>query len=334
MNVVTKTLYLIAALAVTAPAMAQQSGGTPSARLELVETYCGECHNSTDWAGGVAFDTYSAADVPHDINVWESVAIKLRGHLMPPPGSKQPTEADRDALIGWLETSLDARHETPRAGHVTAQRLNRTEYANAVRSLLGVEVKVEDLLPPEIEMEGFDNIAEMLTISPSFLDQYISAARFIARRAVGDPAAAMSKSVYQPAQADGGDMPLGSAGGMKFTHFFPADGEYRLSILQDLTGGLNTHASMFRRTVVVLLDGKEVFRGDVGGKEDLGLVDKEAQPGRDKVNARFQNIPFKATSGMHQLTVTSVQRARAVGRQPRRRWFRRWWRRTCAGHRR
>jgi hypothetical protein len=260
----------------------------------------------------VAFDTYSAADIPHDINVWENVAIKLRGHLMPPPGNKQPTEVERDALIGWLETSLDARRQTPRAGHVTAQRLNRTEYANAVRSLLGVEIKVEDMLPPEIEMEGFDNIASMLTISPSFLDQYISAARFIARRAVGDPTAPMSKSLYQPGQADGGDMPLGSAGGMKFTHFFPADGEYRLSILHDLTGGANTHPSMFRRTVVILFDGKEIFRGDIGGKDDLGLVDKEAAPGREKVMARFQNIPFNATSGMHQLTVTSVQRANVL----------------------
>ncbi|HUG73789.1 MAG TPA: DUF1592 domain-containing protein [Steroidobacteraceae bacterium] len=305
----TKTFYLIAALAVTAPAVAQQAGTGPGARWAMFETYCAECHNSTDWAGGVAFDTYSAADVPHDIEVWESVAMKLRGHLMPPPGSKQPTQADKDALVGWLETSLDARKETPRAGHVPAQRLNRTEYAHAVRSLLGVDIKVEDLLPPEIEMEGFDNIAAMLTISPSFLDQYISAARFISLRAVGNPTASLSKSLYQPAQADGGDMPLGSAGGMKFTHFFPADGEYRVSILQDLTGGLNTHVSMFRRTIVILLDGKEIFRGDIGGKEDLGLADKEAQTGRDKVNARFQNIPFKATSGMHQITVTAVQRA-------------------------
>src|SRR5690606_25209530 len=112
---------------------------------------------------------------------------RLRGHLMPPPGSPQPTQAEKDTLVRWLETRLDARPETPRAGYVTAHRLNRTEYANAVRSLLGVEINVAELLPPEIEMEGFDNIASILTVSPSFLDQYISAARFISRRAVGNP---------------------------------------------------------------------------------------------------------------------------------------------------
>ena len=100
--------------------------------------------------------------------------------------------------LSWLESSLDARKETPRAGHVTAQRLNRTEYANAVRSLLGIEIKVEDLLPPEIEMDGFDNIAAALTVSPSFLDQYIGAARFIAKRAVGSSRAKLGKALYLP----------------------------------------------------------------------------------------------------------------------------------------
>jgi hypothetical protein len=318
-----RAFYLIAALAVTAPAAAQQAAtaaqkGAATAhagadqRWELVETYCAECHNSTDWAGGVAFDTFTPADVPHDIDVWEAVSVKLRGHLMPPPGSDQPTQAERDALVGWLETRLDARTETPRAGHVTAQRLNRTEYANAVRSLLGVDIKVEDLLPPEVELHGFDNIAAVLTVSPSFLDQYISAARFVARRAVGDPKPSMGKALYQTAQSEGGQMPLGSVGGLKLRHFFPADGEYRISIINDMTGGLYPNASIVRRTVVMLLDGREIFRGDIGGKEDLGLADKEAQTGRDKVMSRFQGIPFKATSGTHEIIVTSIERARVL----------------------
>src|SRR5690606_32828201 len=145
MQIVTKALYLIAAWAVTATAMAQQPGHVAEAHLALVDTYCGDCHNATDWAGGVAFDTYAAEDIPEDIDVWESVVVKLRRHLMPPPGNKQPTQAESDALVGWLEARLDARDATPRAGHVTAQRMNRTEYANAVRSLLGVDIKVEDL---------------------------------------------------------------------------------------------------------------------------------------------------------------------------------------------
>ncbi|MEJ0099178.1 MAG: DUF1592 domain-containing protein [Pseudomonadota bacterium] len=277
----------------------------------MLQTYCIDCHNATDWAGGVAFDTMTPADVPHEIDIWEGAVRKLRGNLMPPPGNKQPTQAQKDALVGWLETSLDARHETPRAGHVTAQRMNRTEYANAVRSLLGVEIKVEDLLPPEIEMDGFDNIAAALTISPSFLDQYIGAARFISKRAVAGHAK-LTKTTYLSSANETRDMPLGSRGGFKFRHFFPADGEYRVSILDDLTGGLYTNPALFRQTVVIFLDGKEVFRGDVGGKEDLGLADREAGQGREKINGRFANIPVKATSGTHEFTVTSLERAHAL----------------------
>jgi mono/diheme cytochrome c family protein len=305
-------LYLVAAWAVTAHAAGQEPAAPADPHLGLIDTYCSECHNSTDWAGGVAFDTYTAADVPEDIEVWEATVRKLRGHLMPPPGSKQPTQAEKDQLVNWLETRLDARPATPRAGHVTAQRLNRTEYANAVRSLLGVEIKVEDLLPPEIEMDGFDNIAAVLTVSPTFLDQYIGAARYISRRAVGDPKPKMSKTVHLPGGASSTPMPLGSAGGMAFKHFFPADGEYRLSLLDDLTGGLYTHQSLFRRTIVIFIDGKEVFRADIGGKDDLGLADKLAQEGRDKVMSRFQNIPVHVTSGTHEVVVTAMERARVL----------------------
>ena len=278
----------------------------------LLEEYCTECHNSTDWAGGVAFDVLTEAEVPDDTHLWEGAVRKLRGHLMPPPGSKQPTQAEADGFMKWLETSLDARKETPRAGHVTAQRLNRTEYANAVRSLLGVEIKVEDLLPPEIEMDGFDNIASALTVSPSFLDQYIGAARFIAGRAVGSAKPKMGKSLYLPASGTTDDMPLGSRGGYSFKHFFPADGEYRLTILDDLTGGLYTNPSLYRQTIVIFVDGREVFRADVGGKQDLGVADKQAADGRAKVAARFANIPVKVTSGSHEVTVTSMERARVL----------------------
>lgn len=312
MGTVRRALYLVAAWAVTAYAAGQEGAAPGEHHLGLIETYCSECHNSTDWAGGVAFDTYTASDIPEDIDVWESTVVKLRGHLMPPPGSKKPSQEEMDQLVGWLEARLDSRPTTPRAGHVTAQRLNRTEYANAVRSLLGVEIKVEDLLPPEIEMDGFDNIAAVLTVSPTFLDQYIGAARFISKRAVGDPQPKMSKTLHTPGGASAITMPLGSAGGMAFKHFFPADGEYRISLLDDLTGGLYTHQSLFRRTIVIFIDGKEVFRADIGGKDDLGLADKQAQEGRDKVMARFQNIPVQVTSGTHEVVVTSMERSRVL----------------------
>jgi mono/diheme cytochrome c family protein len=306
-----------------AAAMAQAVGTGPvtnappdvATRWAMLDTYCAECHNSTDWAGGVAYDTLTPEEVPHDVKLWESTARKLRGHLMPPPGSKQPTQAQKDSMVGWLETSLDARSETPRAGHVPVQRLNRTEYANTVRSLLGVEIKVQDLLPPEIEVDGFDNIAAALTVSPAFLDQYVGAARFIARQAVGTATPKLSKTLYpspagaQESHVDG--MPLGSRGGMSFRHNFPADGQYRFSIL-DLDIGLYPSAAESRQTVVMLISGRQVFRGDVGGPEDLALVDREGADGRAKIIARFGNIPVTVRAGTHEVVVTFIERARAL----------------------
>lgn len=311
MRIVIKPVFLIGLVA-AAPAFAQGAAGGAAENWPKFETYCSACHNSTDWAGGVAFDTLAPSDVPHEIEIWEQTVRKLRGNLMPPPGSKQPTQAEKDSLVAWLETSLDARDETPRAGHVTAQRMNRTEYANAVRSLLGVEIKVDDLLPPEIEMEGFDNIAAALSVSPTFVDQYVSAARFIAPRAVGSARPKLGKSLYQSGLVSSDNLPLGSSGGFRFTHFFPADGEYRFSMTADLTGGAYTNPALHRRTIVIFVDGKPVFQGDVGGKEDLGVADREGAPGREKVNSRFANIPVNVTSGAHEVAVVTMERSRAL----------------------
>jgi hypothetical protein len=302
---------LLAGLLVVGPALAQDAGKAPNdPHWAFLNNFCTDCHNATDWAGGLAFDTMTSADVPHDIGVWEATVRKLRGSLMPPPGNKQPTQAQKDELVGWLETRLDARHETPRAGYVTAQRLTRTEYANAVRSLLGVEIKAEDMLPPEIELEGFDNIAASLTISPTFLDQYISAARYISARAVGSAAPKMGKNAYSN---QGGPLPLGSRGGVRFQHFFPADGEYHFSVVNDMTGSsANTTPSLFSQTVVMFLDGKEVFRDKFGGKEDLGLADRQGVAGGAKIMARFRDIPVQVTFGTHEIVFAVVDRAQVL----------------------
>jgi mono/diheme cytochrome c family protein len=312
---VLKLLASLTLASATSVASAQAADAAADRRWGMFETYCSECHNSTDWAGGVAFDTMSVADVPHEAKLWEATANKLRGHLMPPPGKKQPSAADNDDLIDWLQTSLDNHDQTPRAGYTPVQRLNRTEYANVVRSLLGIEIKVENLLPPEIEMDGFDNIASAQTVSPSFLDQYIGAARIIAKQAVGKESPRAGKTLYPAPAGAHADyvegFPLRTRGGFRFKHYFPADAEYRLNIL-DLDVGLYPSAAETRQTVVAFLDGQEIFRGDVGGKEDLGLVDSLGAEGRAKIMSRFQKLPFKATAGSHEVIVTFVERARAL----------------------
>jgi hypothetical protein len=311
-EIVIKSVLVLAGLLVAGPTLARDAGGTPAdPHWSVLNKFCVTCHNATDWAGGLAFDTMGPADVPDDIHIWEATVRKLRGSLMPPPGSPQPSQAQKDELVNWLETRLDARKETPHAGYVTAQRLSRTEYANAVRTLLGVEINAEDMLPPEVEMDGFVNIAASLSVSPAFLDQYISAARYVSARAVGSATPKMSKATY--GNQRGAVMPLGSHGGVKFEHFFPADGEYHFSILNDMTGSSAiTTPSLFRQTVVMFLDGKEVFRGQFGGKEDLGLADREGVAGGAKVMARFRNIPVRVPFGVHEIIFTTVDRAQVL----------------------
>src|SRR5262249_42223223 len=152
----------------------------------------------------------------------------------------------------------------------------------AVNDLLGIELDADTLLPAEIEVQGFDNIASALSISPAFLDQYVGATRLAARLAVGESTKVASAHYPvpegdQPAHVDG--LPRGPRGGLKFRHNFPADGEYRFTIL-DLGLDLYTRAVETRHTLVILVDGREVFRESVGGTEDLRLVDHGGAPAR------------------------------------------------------
>ena len=195
-------------------------------------------------AAGVSYDGLTAEAIAERPDVFEKAVRKLRGRLMPPPTSRQPDQREVDALVTWLESKLDAdgapapglprRSALAKAGHVPAQRLTRSEFAAAVNDLLGVELNAEELLPAEIEVNGFDNIAAALSVSPAFVDQYIAAARLAAKLAVGDPTKIASATYLlppgeQPDHIDG--LPLGTRGGMKFRHNFPADGEYRFTIL-------------------------------------------------------------------------------------------------------
>ncbi len=283
----------------------------------MLKQYCSKCHNSIDWAGGVAFDTMKPSQVPADAKVWEAAVRKLSGRLMPPPGNPQPPQKQIDRFVSWLQSYLDAANaagDDPLAGHVSIQRLNRTQYGDSVRSLLGVNVHVDDLLPVDTEVGGFDNIAAALGMSPTFLDEYIRAARVVAHLAVGDSKPKVSIAIIP---ASGGDpnpyqdgVPLGSRGGMAFTYNFPLEGLYKFTI-QDLGVGLYTGAMETRSTVLLLVDSKVVFRGDLGGLEDLELADREGATGRAKIMARFANIPVHVAAGQHKVVVTFIQRSDA-----------------------
>jgi Protein of unknown function (DUF1592)/Protein of unknown function (DUF1588)/Protein of unknown function (DUF1587)/Protein of unknown function (DUF1585)/Protein of unknown function (DUF1595) len=283
----------------------------------MLKQFCSKCHNTTDWAGGVAYTIMKPSQVPANPSVFEAAIVKLSGRLMPPPGNRQPPQKKIDQFVSWLTNYLDAAQaagEEPLAGHVQIQRLDRTQYADSVKSLLGVNVDVKDLLPPETEVDGFDNIAAALSMSPTFLDQYVRAARVIANLAVGAPTVHTAISFTPSPRTDQANylsgMPPGSRGGMAFVYNFPASGEYKFTI-KDLDVGLYTWAVETRNTVVLLIDGKEVFRQNLGGLKDLELADRYGPQGRAKIMARFANIPVYVESGQHRVAVTFIQRSEA-----------------------
>ena len=140
----------------------------------------------------------NAESVPEHPEIFEKVVRKLRGRQMPPPGMPQPSQQEVDALIGWLESTLDESSKAHLAGRVPVQRLNRTEYANAVKDLLAVEIDPSQYLPADIAVEGFSNIAAALTVSPAFLEQYVNAARAVSRMAVGKPVPDLVKAPFLP----------------------------------------------------------------------------------------------------------------------------------------
>lgn len=294
-----------------------------TATLDTLQTYCVKCHNSEDWAGSLDMESYDLNHAGSAPEVWEKAIVKLRGRLMPPAGQEQPSQEQVDELLTYLETSIDATAAEKHVGHVPIQRLNRTEFAASVKELIGVEIDPAQMLPSDIEVEGFDNIAGALGISPSFLEQYISAARRVSERAVGQPIPKMATTFYAANGGGGGGpgfnngqvnhrdrFPLGTRGGVNFTHVFPIDGEYRLDFLDadNLNAGLYPFGMLTEATMVILVDGVEVARRDVGGKDDLALADRLAQKGREQIVEKMR-FAFPVKAGRHEITITYIERA-------------------------
>ena len=285
------------------------AAGVPDPHRAMLSTYCFTCHNERAKLGGLALDGLNLQTPAENAQMWEKAMRKLRGRLMPPPGNPQPPQKDIDSFVAWMETAIDASAKGPRAAFVPIHRMNRTEYAASVKALVGVDVKEKDVLPQDIQVGGFDNNAAALGISPAFLEQYVTAARQISKIAVGNPLRLTSVS-YNVAATQQSELPLppGTRGGMRFQHKFPADGEYRISVL-DLGLGLYTGVVENESTVVILIDGKVVFRKPIGGFEDQTLVDKKGPAGRDEIMSRFAKIPVQLGAGVHDMVVAFVDRS-------------------------
>jgi hypothetical protein len=305
-------LVLTAALCVLPTgALGQTSAGSAPAadpNRAMLAKYCFTCHSTRLKSGGLALESLDLANAADDAQIWEKALRKLRGRLMPPPGAPQPPQKDIDAFTAWMENAIDSHAKGPKAGYVPIQRLNRTEYAAAVKALVGVDVKENDVLPQDIRVGGFDNIAASLSVSPAFLDQYITSARQVAKTALGSPRVTSMKYLISAVQNSDDPLPPGTRGGVRFKHNFPADGEYRINVL-DLSVGLYTGQVENESTLIIMVDGKIVFRKPIGGPADLDLAVRKAADGRAAIMERFTKIPVQVQAGVRDVVVTFIDRS-------------------------
>jgi hypothetical protein len=254
---------------------------------DLLDRYCVTCHNEQLQTAGLMLDVLDIQRPGEHPEAWEKVVRKLRGRTMPPPGRPRPDEPGYAMLETWLETTLDrAAASRPNPGRPIIHRLNRTEYVNAVRDLLALEVDGRSLLPTDNSAHGFDNIGEALSFSPGLLDRYMSAARKISRRAIGDPTIRSIVETYRVSpllvQSDrmSDDLPFGSRGGVAIRHHFPLDGEYVVRVRMQKNYVTSTIRGLAEeQRVDVRLDGTRVKLFTLGGPRDTRTA--EAEPRTD-----------------------------------------------------
>jgi hypothetical protein len=291
-----------------------------------VKRYCFDCHNDIDRAGDRAFDRMSPDRIAEDAETWEAAIHKLRGGLMPPAGAPHPDAETVGRLVSWLENEIDTAPKEPAPGRVSLRRLNRREYAYAIRDLLALDIDAAELLPEDNLAGHFDNNADALQVSPAFINQYIYAAREVALEAVGNLDAPPETTTYGdvanmvislPPQGAPGTgrqrhhidgLPFGTRGGFVVEHNFPADGEYELTI-GDMALAREVPRMEFKNTVVALLDGEEFYRTNIGGEADHKAIDQQLDPAVEAINDRLRKIRFWTTAGQHKLGVTFVRRS-------------------------
>ena len=292
----------------------------------LVTQYCISCHNDKLKTAGLDLTRADAEHVFNSQQTWEKVIVQLRSRAMPPSGRRRPDNSTYDAVATWLETEIDrAAAARPNPGRpADLHRLNRTEYATAVRDLLGVEIDGSSMLPPDEQSQGFDTNADALTVVPALLDRYLTAAGKISRLAIGDPTLRPAFERYaavkqnpsertQLWQTDrlGEEFPLGSRGGIAARHYFPVDGEYVLRVMLERTIDGPIHGLNVPSVIDVRIDEVRVGQFKVGGIADARTSQGRtaasnspyaSDPSSDASDALEVRVPVKA--GLRQVVVT------------------------------
>jgi hypothetical protein len=304
---------VLVALAGAVSLAAQQTAAIQKATLDK---YCVTCHSQKLHTADLSLQDLDLNKAPEAAETWEKVIRKLRVGAMPPQGMPRPDKATADGLASFIETSLDRAYvANPNPGRATMHRLNRAEYANAIRDLLALNVDATALLPPDDESSGFDNIADVLRVSPSLMERYLSASWNISREAVGDNRIVATTATYrvrpdlsQDQHIEG--LPLGTRGGILVSHTFPLDGEYVIKLRMwrntfDLMRGMED-----AHEIEINLDGVRIASVTIGGRPDF--VKMGENPGAfgaaldQKLTARIQ-----VKAGVHTVSADTVLRSHA-----------------------
>jgi cytochrome c551/c552 len=299
-----------------------------------VDRYCVTCHSTRLKTGGLALEGLQVAQAGQQPQTWEKVVRKVRTGMMPPANAPRPDRATLDALAASVETTLDrAAAASPNPGAPALHRLNRAEYANAIRDLLELPIDSTSLLPGDDSSEGFDNMASTLSVSPALMQAYVTAAAKISRLAIGDPTISTDLTTYQAprgmsqaTQREG--LPLGTRGGILVTHVFPLDAEYEFRVGRAGVGFFGLPAVGVDDDVEITIDGQRVQtvgrtppRGGIKLKVAAGphvvgvaVIRKSNARGVDDLFAELAN-----TAGVNSLGINGPINATGPGDTPSRR---------------
>jgi mono/diheme cytochrome c family protein len=301
------------------------SSATAASTRAVLDQYCVSCHNRSVKTAGLALDAIDVARPGDNAEVWEKVARKLRTHEMPPPRMPRPDHATYRAVTAWLESALEQHAmATPNPGRVAVHRLSRTEYSNAIRDLLGIEVDGRTLLhADEPDQQSFENIASVLSVSPALLENYLSAAYKVSKLAIGDggngPVVAtyqVPRALVQDAQTSA-KLPFGSQGGTSIRHFFPVDGDYTIKVTLRRQLYLYIIGIGEPHELDVRVDGVRVGRFTVGGGGKGGTA-PESFAGNTQGDPEWEvymhtadaglEVRAPITAGAHDIGVSFVRR--------------------------
>ena len=320
------------AAAPAASAQVSQAAGIPAAAAgdghpALLQRYCVTCHNGRLRTAGLALDEVevSAAHVVSHPVLWEKVVQKLRSRTMPPVGRPRPAGAAYSAFASWLETTLDtAALARPDPGRPLLHRMNRTEYRNAVRDLLGVDADVS-ALPADDSTYGFDNIADALGVSPLLIESTVTTARKVSRLAVGSPtipAATITHKTPEDLTQDYHlrDLPLGTRGGVRVAEHFPVDAEYEIRVRLRRTAVGAIRGIGEEHQVELTLDGERVALFPVGSEDAYRpIVINEQNPGQTATKAftadESMRVRLPITAGRHEIVASFVGRPAALSEE-------------------